>query len=87
MPVFFALFFAFGIFQLFAIIDGIQLLTGFPFWLSLILSFVATYTPFIGSVLGVYGAHYVWDWNIWLCLLIFFWHVPVIIISLISGDR
>ena len=38
-----------------------------------IVSLFITFTPFVGPILGIIGAVFVWDWNILFALLLFFW--------------
>jgi hypothetical protein len=66
-----------GFVQLFAIAAGIQYGTEFPMWMSYIIALFTTYIPFIGSLLGVYGALNAWDWSLIQALALFFWYVPV----------
>ncbi|SOE17228.1 hypothetical protein SAMN05877838_2123 [Hoeflea halophila] len=78
-------YFAVGIIQLFAIIDGIDHALGWGGVISFILAMVVTYIPVLGSVLGVYGAVNAWDWSFWQAATLFFWYIPVIAIMGIAS--
>ena len=38
-----------------------------------IVSLFLTFTPLIGPILGIIGATFVWEWNIFFSALLFFW--------------
>ncbi len=81
MQVFFGIaYLAIGLIQLVAVIDGIKYATGLGSILSAVLSIFVNYVPLLGSVLGVYGAIKVWDWNIIQAGCLFFWYVPVFLL-------
>lgn len=73
-------YFAVGIAQWFAVVDGIEYATGAPTFVAFILSAFVNYIPLLGSALGVYGAMNVWDWSIIQAGVLFFWYVPVFVI-------
>lgn len=74
-----------GLFQLFAIMDGVGHFLNVGGFLSFIIALLLTYIPIVGSIAGVYGATEVWDWTIWQSALLFFWYVPVFIILYFAG--
>lgn len=53
-----------GLVQLFAIIDGLQV-WGLNLLLAIIGAVVVTYIPLVGTIAGIAGAHYAWQWS-WL---------------------
>lgn len=73
-------YFIIGLLQLFAIADGAQYALGVGSFFSFIIAVALTYIPIVGSVLGVYGAHNVWDWELWQAIALFFWYIPVALI-------
>ena len=38
-----------------------------------IISLFLTFTPILGPILGILGATFVWEWNIFFSTLLFFW--------------
>jgi hypothetical protein len=70
-------------FQLFAVLDGLNHSTKLQGEYLYLLALIVTYIPFIGSLIGVYGATEVWGWNWILACLLFFWYVPIILFKLI----
>jgi hypothetical protein len=80
MQVFFQLgYFVLGIVTLFAVMDGIEYMTGISGILNFFIALFTAWVPFLGACLGVYGAMHVWDWSLVQSLVIFFWYVPVFI--------
>ena len=79
MPFFIVLFFyiTISIYQISAVTDALKLifmvqstfLEGILFMISLFL----TFTPFLGPILGIIGATFIWEWNIFFSALLFFW--------------
>ena len=66
-----------SIFQISAVADAIKLIlmvdSTFLEGIIFIASLFITFTPFVGPILGIFGAVFVWDWNILFALLLFFW--------------
>lgn len=86
MQVFFGIaYFLVGLFQFFAVWDGVKFATDFGNIGSFVLAALSTYVPLLGSALGVYGAVSVWDWSIIQSAALFFWYVPVFILMSIAG--
>ena len=83
---FWSAFLLLGFVQLFAIADYF----GGGFF-SMMLAFLLTYIPLVGSVFGVLGAHQEWGWELWQALLLFFWYIPVLgvqfVIGMFDADR
>lgn len=72
-----------GLVQFFALMDGLEYATGLPSFLSFFVSSIVTYIPLVGSLLGVYGAVAVWDWNVLQALILFFWYVPLVVLFIV----
>ena len=66
-----------SIFQISAVADALKLIlminNTFLEGILFIISLFITFTPILGPVLGIIGATFVWDWNILLAFLLFFW--------------
>ena len=66
-----------SIFQISAVADALKLIlminNTFLEGILFIISLFITFTPLLGPVLGIIGATFVWDWNILLAFLLFFW--------------
>ena len=66
-----------SIFQISAVADALKLIlminNTFLEGILFIISLFVTFTPILGPVLGIIGATFVWDWNILLAFLLFFW--------------
>jgi hypothetical protein len=60
-----------GLFQLFAIMDGLEYLLGIPSILAAIGAFFVTWIPLLGTILGVVGAVNVWHWSLVGAILLF----------------
>ena len=79
MPILIVLFFyiAISIFQISAVADALKLIfmTSNTFFegLLFIVSLFLTFTPFVGPILGIIGATFIWEWNIFFSALLFFW--------------
>ena len=81
MQLFFYLaYFAIGIAQLFAIMDGVNFATGIDGFFGFIIAACTTYIPLLGAGMGVYGAINVWEWSFLQAGMLFFWYVPVFIL-------
>ena len=66
-----------SIFQISAVADALKLIlminNTFLEGILFIISLFITFTPIFGPVLGIIGATFVWEWNILLAFLLFFW--------------
>ena len=79
-------YFALGIVQFFAVVDGVKYALdiesfiggAFAFFVSMFL----TYVPVLGSIIGVYGAVNVCDWSLTKSVLLFF--LPIISVVAVS---
>ena len=86
MPFFIVLFFyiIISIYQISAVADALKLIlmvqSTFLEGILFIVSLFLTFTPLIGPILGIIGATFVWEWNIFFSALLFFW--PYLISSL-----
>ncbi len=79
MPFFIVLFFyiTISIYQISAVADALKLIfmveSTFLEGILFIISLFLTFTPFLGPILGIIGATFVWEWNILFSALLFFW--------------
>ena len=79
MPFFIVLFFyiTISIYQISAVADALKLIlmvqSTFLEGILFIVSLFLTFTPLIGPILGIIGATFVWEWNIFFSALLFFW--------------
>ena len=79
MPFFIVLFFyiTISIYQISAVTDALKLIfmvqSTFLEGVLFIISLFLTFTPFLGPILGIIGATFVWEWNILFSALLFFW--------------
>ena len=71
-------YFILGIIQWFAIVDGLEYWFGISGFFAVILSFIISYLPLIGTVAGFIGAMNVWGWSLIEAGALFFG--PLIII-------
>lgn len=86
MPLFFGIaYFLVGLFQFFAVWDGVAYGLGIGKFFSFIVSLFITYIPLLGSIVGVYGAVNVWHWTLVQAGLLFFWYVPIYILMMFFG--
>jgi hypothetical protein len=86
MPFLIVLFFyvTISIYQISAVTDALKLVlmvqSTFLEGILFIVSLFLTFTPLLGPILGIIGATFVWEWNIFFSALLFFW--PYLIASL-----
>ena len=86
MPFFIVLFFyiTISIYQISAVADALKLIlmvqNTFLEGILFIVSLFLTFTPLVGPILGIIGATFVWEWNIFFSALLFFW--PYLLASL-----
>ena len=79
MPFFIVLFFyiTISIYQISAVADALKLIlmvqSTFLEGILFIVSLFLTFTPLAGPILGIIGATFVWEWNIFFLRLLFFW--------------
>ena len=66
-----------SIFQISAVTDALIFLlmvnNTFLAGIIFIFSLFITFTPLLGPILGIIGATFVWEWNIFLAFSLFFW--------------
>ena len=62
-----------------ALMEGIIYLTNLDLIFAGIIAFVTIYIAIIGTILGIYGSIMVWERNLSLALLLFFWLIPITI--------
>ena len=66
-----------SIFQISAVTDALIFLlmvnNTFLAGIIFIFSLFITFTPLLGPILGIIGATFVWEWNIFLAFFLFFW--------------
>ena len=79
MPFFIVLFFyiTISIYQISAVADALKLIfmvqSTFLEGILFIISLFLTFTPILGPILGIVGATFVWEWNIFFSAMLFFW--------------
>ena len=79
MPFLIVLFFyiTISIYQISAVADALKLIfmveNTFLEGMLFIISLFLTFTPFLGPILGIIGATFIWEWNIIFSALLFFW--------------
>lgn len=61
-----------GLFQLSAIMAGLESWWGVHWIISAPIAFIVSYIPLIGSIVGMVGAMDVWRWEWWQAGLLFF---------------
>lgn len=66
------LFLVFGLIQYSAISAQVQSVTHSNGWLSGALTWLLTYLPIVGSIVGFFGAKDVWGWQWWQAALLYF---------------
>lgn len=66
-----------GIVQIVATIDGIKEWLGINGLFAGFIAFIVGYIPIVGSICGVFGAHYAWGWGLLPSIALFFWYAPV----------
>ncbi|ABV89285.1 hypothetical protein [Shewanella pealeana] len=75
-----------GIFQLAAVMGGLEDWMGLHWIIAAPLAFVIAYIPLVGTVVGMFGAVTVWHWS-WLQAggLFLGPFIAILIISMVSG--
>lgn len=73
------LYLALGIFQIAGTISGIEYWLGLHWFFAGLIALFIAWTPVIGTVLGMVGAHYAWHWS-WLSAFLLFFG-PLIVIA------
>lgn len=68
----FIVFIGVGLFQMAAIIAGLEHWTGLPSIVSMIIALIITYIPLVGQVVGILGAMKGWGWEWWQATILFF---------------
>ena len=74
-----------GIFQWFAIMDGLALWFGISGIFAFFLSIFITYIPIVGTIAGFKGAMVVWGWDFASAGVLFFGPLIVMIIIAVIG--
>ena len=93
MPFFIVLFFyiTISIYQISAVADALKLIfmvqSTFLEGILFIVSLFLTFTPLIGPILGIIGATFVWEWNIFFSALLFFWPYLIAFLFLILRKK
>ena len=93
MPFFIVLFFyiTISIYQISAVADALKLIlmvqSTFLEGILFIVSLFLTFTPLIGPILGIIGATFVWEWNIFFSALLFFWPYVTALLFWIVGKK
>ncbi len=78
-PVAFILYLGLGLFQIAGVTAGIEYWLGIHWFFAGIIAVLIAWSPIVGTVLGMVGAHYAWGWS-WLSAFLLFWG-PLIVIA------
>ncbi len=75
-----------GLFQVFAIMDGLNGWIGLYWIIAVPVALVLAYIPIVGTVIGMFGAVTVWGWS-WLEAVSLFVGplVLVVVIAIVAG--
>ena len=93
MPFLIVLFFyvTISIYQISAVTDALKLVlmvqSTFLEGILFIVSLFLTFTPLLGPILGIIGATFVWEWNIFFSALLFFWPYLIAFLFLILRKK
>ncbi len=81
------LYLALGLFQWFAVVDGIRHWLDIGAFFAIVIAFFVSWMPLVGTISGVLGAHYAWQWSWFSALALFFGPqvVMLIIVFAIAG--
>jgi hypothetical protein len=71
-----------GLFQLAAIMAGLEDWIGLHWIIAVPLAFFIAYTPLLGTVVGMFGAVTAWQWSWLQASVLFFW--PLVVIAVIA---
>ena len=89
MWVLFIAYIAFGIVQIWAGIEGMNLYFGIDGFLAFIILVIAYYIPLIGTAgvafITYYGARYGWNWEWWQALLLAVPGLVLLIVAMLVG--
>jgi hypothetical protein len=89
MWVLFIAYIAFGIAQIWAGIEGMNLYFGIDGFLAFIILVIAYYIPLIGTAgvafITYYGARYGWNWEWWQALLLAVPGLVLLIVAMLVG--
>jgi hypothetical protein len=73
MPIILIAYFGVGLLAVAAIIGGLDVWVGLPWFLAVIIAFPVAMVPILGSGVGVAGAIEAWGWEWYWAVLLFFW--------------
>lgn len=76
-------FFIMSILQFFALIGGFQVWLGLHWIIAVPLAFITAGIPVVGTIIGMCGAVYAWDWT-WVSAFLLFCG-PFIVVLTIAG--
>jgi hypothetical protein len=76
-------YFALGVVQWLAEIDGLRAVLGWPIFVCGVLSTLTAWIPLVGTAAGVWGAHAAWGWD-WAPALGLFIGTPVVFLIMIA---
>ena len=80
-----------SIFQISAVTDALIFLlmvnNTFLAGIIFIFSLFITFTPLLGPILGIIGATFVWEWNIFLAFFLFFWPYLFVVMAWILSNK
>ena len=73
---------AIGFVQLFATLAGLELALGTPTFINLLIATFLAWIPIIGTITGMYGAIYAWEWWWGYAALLFLWPYALWLLSM-----
>jgi len=82
MPVAMLGYFGVGLFGVAAIIGGLNVWVGLPWFLSVLIALPVAMVPILGAAVGVAGAIEAWGWDWDWAVLLFFWPTALLILSM-----
>ena len=71
-----------GVVQFFAVIDFFRITLGWRLIISCAAAAIVAYIPFVGAICGFFGAIYSWGWEWWQSAILFFWWIPLFLLSM-----
>lgn len=73
----------FGLFQILAAAGGIEHLTGLWWLICWFAALLVGWMPLVGTTLGIYGAHAMWEWSLSGALAVFV-GIPALMLLLLT---
>jgi hypothetical protein len=79
-------YFILGLFQLAAVMDGLEHWWGLNWFIAMILAIPISYFPLVGTITGMFGAVTVWHWSWLQATGLFFAPFLAIVVIAISSN-